>query len=575
MRMSNLVGRRTKETPRDAELKSHQFLLRGGYIKQLSSGVFSMLPIAKRIALKIEGVVREEMNKIEGQEVTMPVVMPATIWQESGRYDQVDNTMVKFEDRNGAPMVLGMTHEEAVVHMVRGDVTSYKQLPLMAYQIQTKFRDEPRSRGGLIRVREFTMKDAYSFHSSQDCLEAYYERAYKSYERVYERCGLTNVIVVESDSGMMGGKVAHEYMYVNPCGEDTLILGEKTGYQANKEVATTRFDYPEEEMLPMEDIHTPDTSTISDLAKFLNIDEKKTCMIGLLHNVRDDKLVCLLIRGDREINEIAVRKALEGAEVKFADDDLIQKHGIVPGYGSVLDVDLDAVDLLIDESIVKNRNLVVGKNKKDWHVKNWNFERDLNRGIIGQFTFVQEGDSTPCGSEGVTITRGVEVGNIFQLGTRYSESMGATYLDENGKQKPFIMGCYGIGVGRLLACLIEEHHDDYGPIWPMPVAPFQVHLCMLDKKKEGIEEAGEKLYKELLEAGVEVIFDDRNEKAGFQFADADLIGVPLRLVISKKSIKDGEVEYSFRGSKDKSRIKLDEVCNTVQSLIEKEMKKFQ
>jgi len=232
------------------------------------------------------------------------------------------------------------------------------------------------------------------------------------------------------------------------------------------------------------------------------------------------------------------------------------------------------VDLLVDESIVKNRNLVVGKNKKDWHVKNWNFERDLNRGIIGQFSFVQEGDMTPCGSEEVTITRGVEVGNIFQLGTRYSESMGATYLDENGKQKPFIMGCYGIGVGRLLACLIEEHHDDYGPIWPMPVAPFQVHLCMLDKKKEGIEEAGEKLYKELLEAGVEVIFDDRNEKAGFQFADADLIGVPLRLVISKKSIKDGEVEYSFRGSKDKSRIKLEEVCSKVQSMIEQEMEKF-
>ena len=563
MKMSSLVGRRTKETPKDAELTSHKFLLRGGYIKQQSSGIFSMLPLGKRIALKIERIIREEMDAIEGQEVTMPVVMPASIWKESGRYDAVDNTMVRFDDRTGAPCVLGMTHEEAVVHMVRGDVTSYKQLPLMVYQIQTKFRDEPRSRGGLIRVREFTMKDAYSFHASQECLENYYKRCYKAYERIYARCGLTNVISVESDSGMMGGSVAHEFMYVNECGEDTLILGKNSQYKANKEVAVTRYEYPPEESLELKEVHTPDHSTIEDVARFLGIDQKKTCKIVLLENMQDNKLVTVLVRGDREINEIAVRKALSGAEIKFAEEDLILNAGIYPGYGSLIGVDIDKVHLLIDESIIGNSNLVVGANKKDYHVKNWNFKRDLNAGIIGQFSFVQEGDLDPTGANQIKLTRGVEVGNIFQLGTKYSQSMGATYLDDNGKAQDFIMGCYGIGVGRLLACLIEEHHDNFGPLWPIATAPFEVHLCMLDKKKENIEEIGWKVYRELRSAGVDVLIDDRNEKAGFQFADADLIGAPLRIVLSAKTVKQGQFELGFRGSRDKELFALDNLTKVV------------
>ena len=565
MKMSSLVGRRTKETPKDAELISHKFLLRGGYIKQQSSGIFSLLPLGKRVAHKIERIIREEMDAIEGQEVTMPVVMPASIWKESGRYDAVDSTMVKFDDRTGAPCVLGMTHEEAVVHMVRGDVTSYKQLPLMLYQVQTKFRDEPRSRGGLIRVREFTMKDAYSFHASQDCLENYYEQCYKAYERIYARCGLTNVISVESDTGMMGGSVAHEFMYVNECGEDTLILGENSDYKANKEVALTRYEYPEEEIKELEEIHTPDHSTIEDVAKFLKLDQTKTCKIVLMENLQDNKLVTILVRGDREINEIAVRKALSGAEVKFAEEDLIHAAGIYPGYGSLLGVDLDKVHLLVDESIVGNPNLVVGANKKDYHVKNWNFDRDLNSGVIGQFSFVQEGDLDPSGVGNVKLTRGVEVGNIFQLGTKYSHSMNATYLDDNGKAQDFIMGCYGIGVGRLLACLIEEHHDNYGPLWPMATAPFEVHLCMLDKKKENIEELGWKAYRELRSAGVEVLIDDRNEKAGFQFADADLIGAPLRIVLSAKTVKQGQFELGRRGIRDKELFALDDLITEVTS----------
>lgn len=552
MKMSSLVGRRTKETPKDAELTSHKFLLRGGYIKQQSSGIFSILPLAKRIVHKIESIIREEMDAIEGQEVTMPVVMPATIWKESGRYDAVDNTMVRFDDRTGAPCVLGMTHEEAVVHMVRGDVTSYKQLPLMLYQIQTKFRDEPRSRGGLIRVREFTMKDAYSFHASQECLENYYQKCFEAYERIYARCGLTNVISVESDTGMMGGSVAHEFMYVNECGEDTLVLGEDSSYKANKEVALTRYEYPTESMQELEEVYTPGHSTIEQVAEFLSLDQTKTCKIVLLENLADNKLVTILVRGDREINEIAVRKALAGAEVKFAEEDLILSAGIYPGYGSLIGIELDNLHVLIDESVIGNPNLVVGANKKDFHIKNWNFERDLNQGIIGQFSFVQEGDLDPTGVGRIKLSRGVEVGNIFQLGTKYSNAMGATYLDDNGKAQDFIMGCYGIGVGRLLACLIEEHHDEYGPIWPLATAPFQVHICMLDKKKENIEELGWQIYRDLQNAGVEVLIDDRNEKAGFQFADADLIGAPFRVVLSAKTVKQGQFELGIRGAKDKS-----------------------
>ena len=550
--MSSLVGRRTKENPKDAELTSHKFLLRGGYIKQQSSGIFSMLPLAKRVVHKIERIIREEMDDIEGQEVTMPVVMPATIWKESGRYDAVDNTMVRFDDRTGAPCVLGMTHEEAVVHMVRGDVTSYKQLPLMLYQIQTKFRDEPRSRGGLIRVREFTMKDAYSFHASQECLEDYYQKCFEAYERIYARCGLTNVISVESDTGMMGGSVAHEFMYINDCGEDTLVLGEDSSYKANKEVALTRYEYPAETLQELEEVYTPGHSTIEQVAEFLSMDQTKTCKIVLLENLTDNKLVTILVRGDREINEIAVRKALSGAEVKFAEEDLILSAGIYPGYGSLIGVDLDNLHVLIDESVIGNANLVVGANKKDYHIKNWNFERDLNKGLIGQFSFVQEGDLDPTGVGPIRLSRGVEVGNIFQLGTKYSNAMGASYLDDNGKAQDFIMGCYGIGVGRLLACLIEEHHDEYGPIWPLATAPFQVHICMLDKKKENIEALGWQIYKDLQNLGIEVLIDDRNEKAGFQFADADLIGAPFRIVLSAKTVKQGQFELGTRGVKDKS-----------------------
>lgn len=571
MKMSHLVGRRTKDFPRDAELKSHQFLLRGGYIKQLSSGIYSMLPICKKITLKIEAIIRDEMNKIEGQEVLMPVVMPKSIWEESGRYTGIGTEMVRFDDRTGSPHVLGMTHEEAVVHMVRDDVTSYKQLPLMIYQIQTKFRDEKRSRGGLIRVREFTMKDAYSFHQTENCLGEYYQEVHSSYERIYARCGLTNVISVESDTGMMGGKVAHEFMYVNPCGEDTLILGEKSGYKANKEVASTHFKYDSEELRDLEEVHTPDTATIDEVSRFLNLKQTQTGKVVLLTHPEDKKLIVVLLRGDRTMNDIAVKKALMINEIEFAEEDLIKDAGVYPGFGSLLGVDLSKVHLLVDESVIDCPNIVVGANKKDYHVLNFNFKRDLNAGQIGHFSFVQEGDLVDGSDEKVTITRGVEVGNIFQLGTKYSKDMKATYLDNNGKQQNFVMGCYGVGVGRMLACLIEEHHDDYGPKWPISVAPFEVHLCLLDAKKEGIAQVGLDLYKELKAQGVDVIVDDRNEKTGFQFADADLIGAPIRMVISRKTIKNNEFELSLRGSKDKELCSIDSAIELVKAKV-KELK---
>jgi prolyl-tRNA synthetase len=572
MKMSTLVGKRTREMPRDAELVSHQFLVRGGYIKQLASGIFSLLPLGKRIALKVEKIIREEMNRIEGQEVTMPVVMPAEIWKESGRYDAIGSEMARFEDRTGAACVLGMTHEEAVVHMVRADLTSYKQLPAMVYQIQTKFRDEPRSRGGLIRVREFTMKDAYSFHSSQDSLADTYQSVLEAYRRIYERCGLTQIIEVESDSGMMGGKIAHEFMYVNPCGEDSLVLGVESGYRANKEVARTYFEYANEEALTLEEVHTPESATIEEVANYLGISQDRTCKIILMEEMGEKKLVAILLRGDRQLNELQVQKTFPESKIRFAEDELIRATGIEPGFGSLQGVDLSRVHVLIDESIVDCPNLVVGANRKDWHLKNWNFKRDLNSGKIDQFSFVQEGDFCPDSSERVELTRGVEVGNTFQLGTRYSESMTACYLDQNGKAKPFIMGCYGIGVGRLMACLIEEHHDKWGPVWPESVAPFDIHLCLLDKRKEEIEAKGFELYEKLIRAGLEVLIDDRDEKAGSQFADADLIGTPLRVVLSAKTVKNGEFELSKRASKERQTHALESAVEVILEESKKNLK---
>ena len=552
MRMSRLVGRRIKEDPKDARTVSHKFLIRGGYIRPVSAGIYSLLPIGKRIVQKIEAIIREEMNRIDGQEVLMPVVLPAELWEESGRYQSVGEELLRFVDRNGKRMLLAMTHEEAIVQLVRSEVNSYKQLPVMLYQIQTKYRDEARPRAGMIRVREFTMKDAYSFHTSQEDLEAYYRRAHAAYERIFRRIGMKNVLSIESNSGMMGGKVSHEFMAICECGEDTIFTSPDYTYRANREIAVADWKFEKSAPLPLEKVHTPGRTSIEEVAQFLGVGPEQTGKAVFFQNVQSGELIFAVIRGDFEVNESKLGNLVQAPELKFADDEAIRAVGCVPGYASPLSVDPARVRIVIDRSAAESSNLVVGANEPDYHYRNFNFDRDLAGAAVtvADIATVREGDPCPLTGKPLLMTRGIEVGNIFQLGTKYSEPMHCDYLDRDGKSHPMVMGCYGIGVGRSMAAVLEQSCDDYGPIWPMSIAPYQVQLCALNPNRDGVGEAADRLYEELCAAGVEVLYDDRGEKAGFMFSDADLLGIPLRLVVSPKSLAEGKVEFRRRISRD-------------------------
>ncbi|UDQ99116.1 proline--tRNA ligase [Lentisphaerota bacterium WC36G] len=578
MRMSKMVGRRLKEDPKDAVTVSHKFLLRGGYIRPVSTGVFSMLPIAKRINDKIENIIREEMNNIDGQEVLMPVVLPAELWEESGRYKSVGPELLRFQNRNGSDMLLAMTHEEAVVHLLRSEISSYKQLPAMVYQVQTKYRDEARARGGLIRVREFTMKDAYSCHESQENLEEYYLQAHEAYVKIFDRLGMNNVLSIESDAGMMGGKVSHEFMAICDCGEDTIITNSDYTYKANSEVATANWIYnTDEEVIPLEKVHTPDAKTIEEVADFLNISQEHTAK-AVFYVTDEEQLVLAVIRGDIEVNEAKLKNVILNANLNFANDEQIRAIGCEPGYASPLDIDFEKVTVVFDNSVAKSINLVAGANEADYHYKNFNFSRDVkvdtDKYIVADIATVREGDLCPITNTPLQITRGIEVGNIFQLGTKYSEAMNFNILDNNGKAKPVIMGCYGIGVGRAMASIIEQNNDNYGPIWPITVAPWEVHLCALNPKKAEVKEASESLYNQLQELDLEVLFDDRGEKPGFMFNDADLIGIPFRVVVSPKSIANNSVEFKRRGEKNGDLVPVEQIAQKVAEAIKAEYAKF-
>jgi len=566
-----------KEEPRDAKTASHKFLLRGGYIRMVSTGIYSLLPLGQRITAKIEQIIREEMDAIDGQEVLMPVVLPAELWHESGRYDTVGPELLRFVDRNEKPMMLGMTHEEAVVHMARTELTSYKQLPVMIYQIQTKYRDEARARGGLIRCREFTMKDAYSFHVSQEDLEKYYERAYRAYEKIFTRLGMNNVVSIEANSGMMGGKVSHEFIAVADCGEDTIILAEDGSYRANREVATAAWKFEKSPELPLEKVLTPGQKTIDEVAGFLGVNPENTGKAVFYQNVQTGQLIFALIRGDFEVNEVKLQNIVKAVELKFADDEAIRAAGCEPGYASPLKIDPRKVLMVIDRSVVESSNLVVGANEPDYHYRNFNFKRDAayDEIIEADIATVRDGDPAPSTGSPLRISRGIEVGNIFQLGTRYSAAMNCNYLDQNGKSSSMVMGCYGIGVGRAMASVIEQNYDDYGPIWPITIAPYQIHLCALDLKKEGVANVSEQLYQDFLSAGIEVLFDDRGEKAGFMFSDADLIGIPLRVTVGARSLAEGKVELKRRGEKDSQLIDVNDAVNQITKLVSAEFAKYQ
>lgn len=575
MKMSQLLGRRIKEDPKDAKTISHKFLVRGGYIRPVSAGIYSILPIGMRILEKIEAIIREEMNRIDGQEVKMPVVLPAELWEESGRYQSVGGELLRFKDRNGKAMLLGMTHEEAVVHLVRTEITSYKQLPVMAYQIQTKYRDEARPRAGLIRVREFTMKDAYSFHTSQECLEKYYERAHEAYERIFQRVGLRNVVSIRANSGMMGGNISHEFMSVAECGEDTIFLSpDKTSYKANREIAVSALKFEKSgEELPLEKVHTPGQKTIEEVAAFLGVKPENTGK-AVFYADHEGKLIFVMIRGDFEVNESKLQNHLGVLELKFANDPQILAAGAVPGFASPIGLDPAKVRIVVDPSVAGTSNLVVGANETDYHYRNFNYGRDLKDADVTDIATVREGDPCPVTGQPLLMKRGIEVGNIFQLGTKYSGPMMCNYLDKDGKSHPMIMGCYGIGVGRTMASVVEDSHDDYGPVWPMSITPYQVHLCALNPDKGGVGEAAEKLYGELRALGVEVLFDDRGEKAGFMFSDADLIGIPFRAIVSPKSLEQGKVEFKLRTSRDAELFPAAEAAGILADKVREELKKF-
>ena len=563
MKLEKLVGERFKERPADCVIDSHAIMVKGGYIKYMANGIYSSYLPLRRIVRKIEQILREEMDKIDGQEVQFPVVMPASLWDESGRYDSIGDELLRFTDRNNAKMVLGMTHEEAAVHLVREYAQSYTKYPFMIYQIQTKFRDEARPRAGLIRVREFTMKDAYSFHTSQEDLEQYYEKCHAAYERIFERVGVPEVVSVKSDSGMMGGNISHEFMLLTPVGEDSIVLCDSCDYRANMEAAENISDIARDaESAALEKVYTPNVHTIEDVCNFFGDETKNSCKAVVYQQNVDDKYVVLFIRGDLEVNETKLVNFL-GEQVHAAV--ITEECGLNAGYiGPVnLKVNGDAV-VLYDKSLEGRNNLSCGANEAEHHYKGLDMERDVPNAEYHDFAKIQEGGICPkCGKKTVKISRGIEVGNIFQLGTKYTKSMNMTYVDANGESKTPIMGCYGIGVGRLAASVCEAHHDEYGPIWPKAIAPWQVHLCAVRVDDEEVRAYADKLYEDLQNAGIEVIYDDRSVRAGVMFADADLLGIPLRIIVSPKNMKQGVVEVASRDKTLKTQIPLENVMEEI------------
>lgn len=563
MLISKLLGERYKEKPGEATAPSHIYLLRGGYIRQVSNGIYSMLLPAKKVTRKIEQIIREEMDKIDGQEVLFPVVLPAELWQESGRFDSVTNGLIRFKDRVGHDMLLGMTHEEAAVHLARSEVKSYSKYPFMIYQIQTKFRDETRPRGGLIRVREFTMKDAYSFHTSQADLEQYYERALYAYHRIFERAGVPQVIAVGSDNGMMGGKVSHEYMLLSDAGEDTIVLCEICGYKANMEIAVSQLHHGECAEQPIEEVFTPDIKDIDSLADFFKIPQNKLMKAAVFAVENSSRPLVVFLRGDLQVNEAKLRSAVQANVFPLADYENVSLcFGFIGAYG----LDTEGIDVIYDISLQGENNLVGGANKLDYHLKGISVARDIKPEGYVDVAKVNAGDTcTKCGGR-LKLSRGIEVGNIFQLDTKYTASMNMTFTDVDGKQKHPVMGCYGIGVGRLLASIIEANHDEYGPIWPMSVAPWQIHICLLNSENENSRQVGFELYEKLGKT-YDVLMDERNVAAGIQFADADLLGVPVRIIVSKRNVEKGELELITRDKTIKKNIKLEDIGKELKEII--------
>ena len=568
MKIEKLIGERFKEKPSDCVIDSHALMMRGGYMKDVAKGIYSQYTPLKRICKKIEDIIRSEMDAIDGQEVLFPVVLPASLWDESGRYESVGSELLRFSDRNNTKMVLGMTHEEAAVQLVRDCAKSYANYPFMIYQIQTKFRDEARPRAGLIRVREFTMKDAYSFHTSQEDLEEYYNLCYQAYNRIFARAGIPEVITVASDSGMMGGSLSHEYMLLTPIGEDSIAIcqDENCDFSANMEAAESIIKNTKDEAdKELEKVSTPDQKTMDEVCGFLDSPLEKSCKAVVYQKNSNDEYIVVFIRGDLDVNETKITNFV-GEAIHPAT--ITSESGLVAGFIGPVSLDLpDNTTILYDTSLSNTNNLICGANEEGYHYKGFCPDRDLSNIEYNDFAKVFEGSICPkCGKKQITIKRGIEVGNIFQLGTKYTKSMNMTYLDADGQNKNPIMGCYGIGVGRLAASVCEAHHDDYGPIWPISIAPWEVQLCCLRADDQDAKNCADKLYKDLQGHGLEVIYDDRDVRAGVMFSDADLLGVPIRLVVSPRNMKENVVELSTRDKSIQEKVAIEDVIKRVMEL---------
>lgn len=565
MKLDKLVGERFKERPSDCAIDSHALMIRGGYMKYVANGIFSQYMPLRRVCRKIEQIIREEMDAIDGQEVLFPVVLPASLWEESGRYTSVGSELLRMSDRNGSKLVLGMTHEEACVQLVREYGQTYTKYPFMVYQIQTKFRDEARPRGGLIRVREFTMKDAYSFHTSQEDLEKYYARCYDAYKRIFARAGIPEVVVVASDSGMMGGSISHEYMLLTPVGEDSIAICTDCGFSSNVDAAENILEKKEGiEQRPLEKVYTPNIHTIEEICEFLHTPLDESCKAVVYQKADSGEYIAVFVRGDLEVNETKLTSYL-GCEIVPAQitEDCPLKSGYIGPYNLP-----EGIIAVYDRSLLTCESMSCGANEEEYHYVGLCAQRDLKGVEYHDVSKIKTGGICPkCGKKAIEISRGIEVGNIFQLGTKYTKSMNMQYLDSNGEAQYPIMGCYGIGVGRLAASVCEAKHDDYGVIWPMSIAPWQVHLCLVRADDEEARAYADKLYNDLQKEGIEVIYDDRNVRAGVMFSDADLLGVPVRVVVSPRNMKQGCCEISLRDKSLQTTAALDEAASVIKNIV--------
>ena len=557
MKLKNLVSQRFKERPADCLIDSHALMLRGGFMKYVGNGIYSELPALRRVTSKIEAIIREEMDAIDGQEVLLPVVMPAELWQESGRYDSIANELVRFEDRNKSKLVLGMTHEEAAVHLVREYGQSYQQYPFMIYQIQRKFRDEARPRAGMIRVREFTMKDAYSFHTSQEDLDQYYQKCYEAYQRIFRRVGIPEVVAVASDAGMMGGSLSHEFMLLNEVGEDSIVLCSECDYRANMEAAVNIVENVSSGAgSALEYIATPGCKTIEEVCDYFKVDVSAACKAVVYQKNSDDTYVVAFVRGDYSVNETKLRN-LVGEELHAAE--ITADAPLVAGYIGPYGLSKE-VAYYCDLSLKGMDSLVAGANREGFHLRGLNLERELGQIDYADIAKVKPGGICPCCKKpALAIQRGIEVGNIFQLGTKYSEPMHMQFAAQDGTMHYPVMGCYGIGIGRLAASVCEAHHDEHGPVFPMTIAPWEVHICCISPDDEETKKAADRLYEELAKQKIEVLYDDREGVRGGQmFADADLIGVPIRVIVSPRTVKEDKIEVTTRDKAVQEMVEISE-----------------